>query len=908
MIASEKSFRQASDADAALGPLVEELTRLLQAGQCVDWEEYLRDHAEHAEALRPLIPAIQALADLGGSTPEGVGSSPVSVDQAGLPAGVLGDFRILREIGRGGMGVVYEAEQISLGRRVALKVLPFASTLDPRQLQRFKNEAQAAAHLHHTNIVPVHATGCERGVHYYAMQFIEGRTLAAVIQELRRCQKDVECRMKNVETRTKDAPSVSTFDILHSSFPIPPGETASADWSTKSHAFFRTIARLGIQAAQALEHAHQLGIVHRDIKPANLLVDARGNLWVTDFGLAQILGDTKLTMTRDLLGTLRYMSPEQASARRAVVDHRTDVYSLGLTLYELLALQPAFNSRDRQELLYQIDFEEPRPPRRFNRAIPPELETIVLKAAEKNPADRYATAQELADDLERYLRDEPIRARRPTLRHRAKKWARRHRAIVWSVAVCLLPALVIATGSIGWMMRDRAVRMAMTQEKVNVALKDATELQSRSMWPEALEAVKRAEGFLAGGGSRELADRVRDLRKDLEMVLSLEKIRFPRAFRTGEGRYDDRWATLSYFKAFREYGIDLGSLEPLVAAECIRARSIRLELAMALDNWASLSRARSSGGDAGWKQPLAASPSIFPPTFPGRGGNVGWKQVLAVARAADPDEWRNQLRDALEHDRTDALVKLAASEKIRGLPLQTLTLLAAGLKDKEKELAVLRQAQRTYPGDHWINFKLAYALMFSEPPLQQLDDAVRFYTAALAIRPRNVPTHFYLAEALRRCGKHDEAIALYRRAADLNSDDYGLNSMVYNNLAWLLATCPHAELRNASQAVELATEAVGLAPEYPLFWNTLGVAQYRAGNIEAALVALENSMRFRDDGDSSDWYFLAMAHWRRGDQQEARRWYDRAVRWMEQHRPKDDELRAFRTEAAELLGVKEIRK
>src|SRR5205823_7117181 len=185
----------------------------------------------------------------------------------------------------------------------------------------------------------------------------------------------------------------------------PPATAASTERSTKTPAFFRTVANLGVQAAEALEHAHQLGVIHRDIKSANLLVDERGNLWVTDFGLAHCQSQAGLTMSGDLVGTLRYMSPEQALARRVETDHRTDVYSLGATLYELLTLEPVFNGRDRQELLRQIAFEAPKPPRRLNRAIPAELETIVLKALEKNPTDRYATAQELADDLERYLKD-----------------------------------------------------------------------------------------------------------------------------------------------------------------------------------------------------------------------------------------------------------------------------------------------------------------------------------------------------------------------------------------------------------------------------------------------------------------------------------------------------------------------
>ena len=194
------------------------------------------------------------------------------------------------------------------------------------------------------------------------------------------------------------------------------------------------MARLGLEAAEALEHAHQEGIVHRDIKPANLMVDAKGNLWVTDFGLARLQSDSGLTITGDLLGTLRYMSPEQALGKRVLIDGRTDIYSLGVTLYELLTLQRAFESRDRQELLRQIADDEPRSPRKLNGSIPRELETILLKGDEQRPESAaHQTAKEFADDLRRFLEDKPIRARRPTflgvpgqmVRRPLPRWLRR---------------------------------------------------------------------------------------------------------------------------------------------------------------------------------------------------------------------------------------------------------------------------------------------------------------------------------------------------------------------------------------------------------------------------------------------------------------------------------------------------
>jgi WD40 repeat protein/serine/threonine protein kinase len=474
--------KSAASAEQGLAELLEELTAKLMAGEAVDWQAYFAAFPQHAAELQRLVPALRLLAEFSHSAASDGHPAGAGAYEAGSPDGTLGDFRILREVGRGGMGVVYEAEQISLGRRVALKVLPFASTLDPRRLQRFKNEAQAAAHLHHTHIVPVHATGCERGVHYYAMQFIEGQTLSAVIAELRtQAHRDrhVAAAPPRAVTEgvqallTSPAPtngtgcpdqagSAEAAEALLTGpwmpgLPQAPGDTPgpwatppagiSTERWTQSTAFFRAIAQLGVQAAEALEHAHQLGIVHRDVKPANLMVDGCGKLWITDFGLAHCQGQAGVTLTGDLCGTLRYMSPEQILAKRVAVDHRTDIYSLGVTLYESLTLKPAFSGRDRAVLLRQIAFEEPHRPRQRNKYIPAELETIVLKAMEKNPADRYGTAGELGDDLRRFLEYQPIRAKRPTLLLRLRKWARRHRSVVLTLVASLAVLLLSLTAA-----------------------------------------------------------------------------------------------------------------------------------------------------------------------------------------------------------------------------------------------------------------------------------------------------------------------------------------------------------------------------------------------------------------------------------------------------------------------------
>jgi eukaryotic-like serine/threonine-protein kinase len=327
----------------------------------------------------------------------------------------IGDFRIIKEIGRGGMGIVYEAVQRSLGRSVALKVLPFAAAMDDRHRKRFLLEAQAAAQLHHNHIVPVFAVGCERGTHYYAMQLIHGHPVSAKL-----------------------------FDDLSNAV-----GTSSIDRSANNSSQRivrdrnRNIATIVAQAADGLDYAHSCGVVHRDVKPGNLLLDLSGKLWITDFGLAYVASNDQLTQTGDLLGTMRYMSPEQASGHRSVIDHRTDIYSLGATLYELLVKQPVFIGSDRQTLLNQILNEDPIPPRQIDRTIPIELETIALKALQHSAADRYASAQEMADDLRRYLIDIPIRAKRPTVVDKARKWMRRHPSMVLASVFAMFAALIL---------------------------------------------------------------------------------------------------------------------------------------------------------------------------------------------------------------------------------------------------------------------------------------------------------------------------------------------------------------------------------------------------------------------------------------------------------------------------------
>ncbi len=336
----------------------------------------------------------------------------------------IGEFRIIREIGRGGMGIVFEAEQESLDRTVALKILWFGAISDPDAIKRFQREASTVAKLHHTNIVPIFSVGSQGAINYYAMQFIDGQSLDAVAKQ--------------------GSPS------LH--------------WST--------IAEWGLQASEALEHAHQRGIVHRDVKPSNLLLDRENRIWLTDFGLAKRSDDVTLSMAGALLGTPRYMSPEQASSSTRHVDHRSDVYSLGASLYELATGRPVFDAKTPHGVISQILTAEPIPAYQLSPSIPRDLSTILMKCLSKEVTQRYESAKALADDLRALLDGRPIRAKRPNWIDHSQKWLQRHRREVgWSVVSVVASLLLLTSLSLGWLgwNRSRAVHLSLSSPESTVA-------------------------------------------------------------------------------------------------------------------------------------------------------------------------------------------------------------------------------------------------------------------------------------------------------------------------------------------------------------------------------------------------------------------------------------------------------
>ncbi|WP_169981059.1 serine/threonine-protein kinase [Tautonia rosea] len=489
-LSSDEGFREFDH--PSLVDRVAELADRIASGESVDLDEFARDDPSQIPELRRLLSAIEIMAELGGRPVNPSSPNRASEDDELFnTSGQLGDFKLVREIGRGGMGIVYEAQQLSLDRRVAVKVLPPTAAADPRKLQRFQLEAQAVGYLRHPHVVPVYTVGFDRGLHFFSMQFIEGQSLAEVLRALgTSADLGVEVTGRTWFEATTVCPEPPTLQRA-GAVGHEVGRTRAP--VLRDREYFHWVAQLGVQAAQALQHAHEQGVVHRDIKPGNLLLDPSGTLWVTDFGLARLQGDSGITMTGDLLGTLKYMSPEQASGGRVVVDGRTDVYSLGITLYELLTLQPAFEDEDRQSLLRRIIEVDPKPIRRINPHVPVDLETIVTKATAKEPTDRYATAGELAEELERFLDDRPIFARRQGPFDYGVRWIRRHRNLAMMLSAMVLIILFGLSLSLVLIGQEQG-RTADALKEVQVSLAEAEYQRTRVEL--AAERARKSESYV----------------------------------------------------------------------------------------------------------------------------------------------------------------------------------------------------------------------------------------------------------------------------------------------------------------------------------------------------------------------------------------------------------------------------
>ncbi|MFC1759417.1 serine/threonine protein kinase, partial [Planctomycetota bacterium] len=492
----EDSNYQSADDCVLVDELAHEFAERLRKGERVTIADYAERYPRLADDIKELFPTIVTMEQLTRS------KKNATAKQQGLNVEQLGDYRIMGEIARGGMGIVYEAEQVSLGRRVAMKVLPAQSLRSKNELLRFQREARTAARLHHTNVVPVFGVGEQDGYHYIVMQYIEGVGLDEVLSELRSLVLDqspqetdaTSARSSYAKHNAKSLltnqfttnaagdytrqdpprtdihqPNVSTASNVAADSTATSTEFAAVDVTAEATAeptappvehysknaplgyeslpgkYWRSVADIGVQASEALAYAHSARTLHRDVKPGNLLLDIHGNVWIADFGLAKAIEAENVTWTGDIVGTLSYMAPERF---RDETDARSDIYGLGLTLYELLTLKRAFDGSERASLMHRVANDPIQPPRKLNPQIPRDLETIVLKATAKDPSDRYQTASEMADDLRCFIADAPIAARRTGPIERLSRWCRRNKTVAVltaSVATLLIVSSTLAT-------------------------------------------------------------------------------------------------------------------------------------------------------------------------------------------------------------------------------------------------------------------------------------------------------------------------------------------------------------------------------------------------------------------------------------------------------------------------------
>lgn len=912
--------------DAVFEQVLEDFTTRIQAGELLDLDACVAEHPEYAERLGQLLPAMHVLLAFGASQSVAV-DGPAPRDLVPDANGVLGDFRILRELGRGGMGIVYEAEQISIGRPVALKVLPFASMLDERRLARFRNEVRAAGQLHHTNIVPVYAVGSDRGIHFYAMQLVKGQSLAEIIAAMK-----PGCPLSNVGA-AKSASHVPETTA---------GDTVKAALSTLrssgSAAFYRYAAQLTVQAAEALEHAHSCGVVHRDIKPSNLLVDERGCLWLTDFGLADIENASDLTMTGDLLGTLRYMSPEQTLGSRVVLDYRTDIYSLGVTLYELLTLRPAFDVADRAELLRQITFMEPTPPRRIDPEIPADLETIVLKAMTKDAGGRYASAQHFADDLRRFLENKPITARRPSVVERGRKWAARHVALVAIAASSF--AVVAIVGAAATFFTLRAYR-AETQQRLaaeeNLAV--ASQIIDRTL-------SRAADNKYYQGDLQKAQKLAADATEFYEALLKHNddfELRFRAAKAHGEVAHI--WELVGRHEKAAVANRRAGQLLQRLTTSYPDQSKYLAALAenynrVGLVDW---SLDRPIAAEPAWRQAWEIWNELAE-RFP---QNTSYQIGLAgsLANLGSVCYFSDRFNEAEEYYRRAEAIKAHLPEELKnsasGLASQ------AGSCTNRAELARLRgqydralelleesiplhqQSLEKWPKNpvsldcyfhtHWnivecnlgANRPVAAAAAVERMVAAFPDRLSAYHEGAVQLlrcvaqmeKPGFKPSKADLREGI------SDVVAYRQRAHELVAEASQAtlrNPDAMVRFAWFLLTSEDESFRDPARALELAKSAVKEVPDRAAAWFTLGLALYRNGDWQAAEEALRTSIQLAPGGAAGgdDALLLAMIRWQQGRPEKARESFDQARAVIERDGLSDEALLRLQAEAAELINSK----
>jgi serine/threonine-protein kinase len=761
-------------------------------------ERFFAQHDQLDRLAAPLREMAQA------ETPEPSGPTAATGAAAGTSETIevhsFGDYELLEEIGRGGMGVVWKARQKSLNRWVAVKLLRRDRWAEEADAQRFRNEAETVAQLDHPHLVPIYEVGEHEGRLFFSMKLIDGGSLAEQLER----------------------------------FPNEP----------------RSAARLVAEVADAVHHAHQRGILHRDLKPSNVLLDQDGRPHVVDFGLAKrIEADASLTHSGALVGTPNYMAPEQTIGQKGAVTTATDVYGLGAVLYALLTGGPPFQGEDVLATLVQVREGEPRPPSRVNRKVDRDLETICLKCLHKDPGRRYGSAEALSDDVERWLAGEPILARPVGKLERAVKWARRHPQAMGAV-VGLVAALTLFVGGLGWILGDRGARQRESERNIQEALQAAEpRLREGNPWdPALITALQRAEAQLGGNMvGQGLRRRVEQLHKDVTMLAELERIRLDQ---TGvlDNHFDAGAADGQYARAFRGYGIDVDALGPEEVAVLVQDLSIRDHLVAAIDDWVN-ARAAHDHGVSRARKLLAVARQVDPGPWRNQLRELLLSRDHAkldeLALSAPFEELSEVTLGLLRNfgpitrpsDRITGLLRRAqrrfpadfwinhnlAHQLSKGEPLQREQ--AIGFY----HVAVALRPQS--PGEH-LNLGAALA------DEGQLDEAMAEYREAIHLKKDYSMAHNNLGGVLHAQGRIDEAIDEYRVAIRLEP---ALASAHYNLGAVLW------QKGQLDEAIDEFREAILLEKNYSEAHGQLGIALGEKGLLDEAMGEFREAIRLKED-------------------------------------------------------------
>jgi eukaryotic-like serine/threonine-protein kinase len=696
---------------------------------CGDCPELLPELRERWRLMRAVEAELDALFPTPGLAPEGDTSATWRAD-SDLPS--IPGYDVQHLLGRGGMGMVFKARHLRLNRMVALKMLIAGAYAGPHERERFQREAKAAASLRHPNIVQVYDVGEHERWPYFTMELVEGGSLA---------------------------------------------KTLAGTPQPARHA-----AALLATLADAVQVAHQAGLIHRDLKPANILVTADGTPKVADFGLArQFEADPTLTLSGVRIGTPSYMAPEQAIGKVGTVGPAADVYSLGAMLYEMLTGRPPFRGDTASETERQVIADEPVPPTRLNPKVPRDLETICLKCLHKDPRRRYATAAALAEDLRRYERDEPIAARPASKPERAARWLRRHPAQSAILAASALLIMLLVGGGL-WL----AVQQGHRRGEVEADLKVFAALHERARWAEARAALNRADGRLEWGGANDLRRRLVQARRDLDLMIQLDAIRLKRVT-SGELAFYKRRADRDYQAAFQQAALGTFDDQPSHVAEIINTSAVRGAILDAVYDWAVCADDETQQR---WLLDVARRTILC---------SGGWR-----ASVLDPTAW----------DDPAVLTELTRTAPMATESVSLLLALGERLRATGGVAApFLKRVQKEHPADFWANLIVGNAML--QPAPQEAagyyraalagrscaavgycavgdalrrqstpDQAIDYYQKALQIDPSYVRAYSNIGDVLQDRGQWDEAIAHYRKALNLDSD----YAWAHHNLANVLLT------------------------------------------------------------------------------------------------------------------------